>query len=1845
METIAQYLARQGGAQPAGGGHGATPLSDWLASQPPQDRGAEPPIQDEPRETLLDTGVTMGLRVVPAVLGGLGAGALAIESGPGAIVAGAAGGAAGAGLGETAAEAYEKWRGYRKNLNPVQIATQTAIGAIPIPGSGAGVKGLLSAGAKGFGLGAGATAATELAEGQTPDVGSVVKGGLVGTVFGAGAHGAMRYLQGRAGRAVVPGGPPATLVEPYVDAFGKPAPGQVAQESTLADVLRGAASPEDVAAVPQFTRESGGTQPVPVGIRRPDLVAARAAERAAEDVPVVPQRGSIAEYLARDQAIQAETAAGRPAEDAAVAARAASEAAQREAGAAESFRGTPAAETTLAGELQTPERLAALRARLGMPAAAQTPEFARYAEADQAAKAAAESEWPAKMAAGQEADQAAAAAREAEAARAFTGVPAAETTLAAGLQEEANRPARLAELRNALGLGQAKPNAGFQRVQDVSAEMRGAPTGRVLANLTPADRALITRMRQSISTEMPSMFGLKNGNSEFYDRVRAVGGRPSWSNADIRSGIDRLADGIDNSVGQAALRAGREHFPETTMSPGFRNYVEKDQAVQGEVASERSALDRFLAPEEPPAPPAEIPPHIQAMQDERRVAGPFSGYGQAVKAAEELTAQGRPATVRSLDAHWHEVVEPIPAAERAAAKAAAEPDVYTGRVPGEDDVPEGPLDRLKGLLSEGKVTTPQRAFKDLVADPFVDDLTGLPNRPGLERATERRALGAGEASHAMIDLDNFKAVNDTLGHAAGDEALRTAAGAIRGVLRKGDVLGRWGGDEFALHVKLEGAGGKDLGALQAKIEGAVSDALEQKGLRQVGGREVGASVAFGDTPEAADAALKLRKAERGVSQPRGRTFLGDESGFATAGMARGMGTVGGGVVGGAIGATQGDTPEERMKNAALGAMLGAGTMYAGGRLAAKAGQRGESALGKLLEPTNAEAAAAGRTAKARAGVGVEARRQFGLTDTAAELARRELPSARSIPTAQALDARLDKFPEEIRGDLQRVLDSPTDPRQGPGFAAQRRQVIPDARAQALADLVRVDVTKPGPVGQAMTEEEIIAHRNVLAALSIKTADKAKVLQQAGIDVTKRIDVGGMSDVQTTQLLDWAETNAAREVVYQRLMGGRAEAGRSLRAFRMMARTAPGDIQVIRDVLRKGHFDQDLLKLANVWGSIDTTDPAAVYRAMKDVQTRKLSDSVTGYWMSNVLSGIKTQERNTFGNLTRLATGIVTKGVATGPLDALKSALTGSERTVFASEAVHDLAGAMHSAGRAWNDFWYTLKNGFSEEWLNSSLDLEGGFTPRSEFRGIGLPGSIGGHSLAIPVPEGLNPGNWPGRLLEAMDRGFYQLNSGAERYSQSYTQARREAMRLKLAGGAFDNFVSNRMVDLRENMPLAMQKSVHEQALEATYRENEGAFGQVLQKMKREVPGMTFVMPFVKTVSNIFRQGYEYTPISGAVKLGKQLAGNPQAWNRAGGGAREATMMQGKAALGTAASAFFAYLAAQGRLSGSGPVDRATRAQLMATGWRPNSVKMDLPDGVGSVLGATKSDDGQYWVNYSLFQPLSIPMSLVANAYESWQDVAHSQVKHSKAQDVSTLAAQTISRVAKSALNQSYLQGLFTFADAINNGQLSAEKFLEQIVQGFVPGSGMLRNVTQAVDPTIRDPNGIAEAVKANIPGLSQTVSAKLGRYGEPIERSGNQLRRFLGVPEVEPTTSDWVDKELNRIGVDIGTPSDRLTLQEWMPNADKQMTEQQSVDIRQARGRMTRARIALLMAAPGYEQLPDEIRAQLVRQVVSGGASMVAAGGRASMMLQRPELLQSLMVPMNEIAARSYAPGQRKGT
>ncbi len=111
--------------------------------------------------------------------------------------------------------------------------------------------------------------------------------------------------------------------------------------------------------------------------------------------------------------------------------------------------------------------------------------------------------------------------------------------------------------------------------------------------------------------------------------------------------------------------------------------------------------------------------------------------------------------------------------------------------------------KFLGFRGVGSDVTEQRATAEQIAKMArFDNLTGLPNRLSLHedlaRALDHAQSAKSRCAMLMIDLDRFKAVNDTLGHPVGDKLLAQVAARLKGMMERGMTCGRLGGDEFAV---------------------------------------------------------------------------------------------------------------------------------------------------------------------------------------------------------------------------------------------------------------------------------------------------------------------------------------------------------------------------------------------------------------------------------------------------------------------------------------------------------------------------------------------------------------------------------------------------------------------------------------------------------------------------------------------------------------------------------------------------------------------------------------------------------------------------------------------------------------------------------------------------------------------------------------------------------------------------------------------------------------------------------------------------------------------------------------
>lgn len=179
------------------------------------------------------------------------------------------------------------------------------------------------------------------------------------------------------------------------------------------------------------------------------------------------------------------------------------------------------------------------------------------------------------------------------------------------------------------------------------------------------------------------------------------------------------------------------------------------------------------------------------------------------------------------------------------------------------------------------VTEKKRLIEQLHRQATVDVLTGIANRRHVsdlaQRAVQLARRNGETLSVAVVDVDDFKTINDRFGHDAGDRVLREVAQAFRRRLRATDIFGRFGGDEFVVVLP-----GSDAATAAAVMSGLCQGALSHGSVTlSVGIAELSATHAdFGEVLRAADRALyQAKRAGKGqVGQVGQAEPIGQDAG-------------------------------------------------------------------------------------------------------------------------------------------------------------------------------------------------------------------------------------------------------------------------------------------------------------------------------------------------------------------------------------------------------------------------------------------------------------------------------------------------------------------------------------------------------------------------------------------------------------------------------------------------------------------------------------------------------------------------------------------------------------------------------------------------------------------------------------------------------------------------------------------------------------------------------------------------------------------------------------------------------
>jgi hypothetical protein len=663
---------------------------------------------------------------------------------------------------------------------------------------------------------------------------------------------------------------------------------------------------------------------------------------------------------------------------------------------------------------------------------------------------------------------------------------------------------------------------------------------------------------------------------------------------------------------------------------------------------------------------------------------------------------------------------------------------------------------------------------------------------------------------------------------------------------------------------------------------------------------------------------------------------------------------------------------------------------------------------------------------------------------------------------------------DVSDDLKQVAKDIFTQGEDAAFAAHRRMGMTweqlDAEASRYVPEIKL------PKGTLVSPEETAALRRATFGLMDRAAtlsEDVRALKNAGQalaaespDALKvQADILQKHGVSTPQALLVAEKQALEEaIVAQRsLMGVRSELGRGLNYLKsFQSARAMDNADFIAAGIKGGATSDEIVSALR-----EMQTPDSRYRFIRGLSKPGAQDYWRWYAMTAYLSGPITQWRNIAGNASNFGVeSALVHPIAAG-IDRLRNP---NNRTIILGENQAATAG---------------VTSGFVDGVAKALLYFKNGFTPDDAGALVEAPPEVFGGKL-LP--------NIVGRSMGAADQFFRTVGLHMELHRQAFLEGTRKG----LSGDDLKAFVSQQIAD--PTITPEIHKRAQRYASELTFQERNtddvagatvgavSGFTKALDRGTKKTadflwdaglhklntkyakvgsaayglasfPPSVVIAPFINTPFNILKRATQYT------------AGAPMALK---GGDRQAMMTAARGAVGMASIGAAYGLYQQGLITGAPPKDAASR-DAFYTSKRPYAVKV-----------------GDRWVPYQALGPLGVVLGAATNYF---------QMAEENPKDALGKSGQVMASIGKTAVDASFLRGMYNLVDAVANAEEKGDTFAARTSMGLLPAAGAQRFVRDQIDPTLRDPEGWRDQLKASVPGLSSSVKPRLDFAGEEIHR------------------------------------------------------------------------------------------------------------------------------------------------
>ena len=525
-------------------------------------------------------------------------------------------------------------------------------------------------------------------------------------------------------------------------------------------------------------------------------------------------------------------------------------------------------------------------------------------------------------------------------------------------------------------------------------------------------------------------------------------------------------------------------------------------------------------------------------------------------------------------------------------------------------------------------------------------------------------------------------------------------------------------------------------------------------------------------------------------------------------------------------------------------------------------------------------------------------------------------------------------------------------------------------------------------------------------------------------------------------------------------------------------------------------------------------------AMKPIlqfMSPKWGDYATELFYNSILSNPKTHIVNFVSNTLTAVMSPFEKGVS-ALTEVPLAFVQRRTRQRFFGEVAQEIFGLFRGIPEGARAAFKTLKSGQTIEQLS-----------KWEQRTEAFKGKV---AVAIKLPT---------RFLEAADA----FGKGKNRMMALRAEAYRVASKERLKGEKFLSRLNELMMNPTEEM-LEEASRIAEYRL---FRQEPGAVVSKLMKLRdAEVWGiepLRFIVPFLRTPANLVKFGLERSPLA---------IFNVPMWRNIIQKNPEAAEQIARWVIGSTIAAAVGIYAADGKITGAVPRNTLDRDAFYRAGRQPYSVKI-----------------GDVWIAYQRLEPFNQVLAQAAAVIEA--------VNNKKSRDdIFNQAQQVVSTIGNNLISQTYMSGIANLIGAFEDPVGEGEYLLQQLSTGLFPYSGLMRGLSQAVEPTYRKPGNIPEAIMTAIPGMAGKVKPRTNIFGEVSKRITPWYSPF----NISPERQTDLDKELERLGITIGYPSRIIGI--------TKLDEQQVYEYRNFVGQALMRELSSAIERPTYKRLGSDV-------------------------------------------------------